>query len=143
MWAILSFLRDIKEINRKGIQALNVRDVGRGEFLEGLSSLPYYERLTHFIRGSVKHWVTGGVTVVDIRPLYAVTIHHFHRHIAEHIKSIEEKEVTSSQLKAIKDILHEYSKSPLSFSLQADQSHQLMHCGISSLYTPTDGTLIL
>lgn len=139
MWTILSILRGIQETSSK---ETNRQDVDRGELLEGLSSLPYFERLTHFIRGSIKHWVAGGVTVIDIRPLYTVTIHHLHRQIAEHIQSIEEKEVTGLQLKNIQETLHEYSMISLSSSSQANQSRQLMRCGISSSSTPTDGILI-
>ena len=81
--------------------------------LEGLAALPYHERLTRFIRGSTKHWVSGGVTIVDFRPLYAVTIHHLQCQLATELAKIEQDIVTDAQLERIRDILHKYSKTPL------------------------------
>ena len=82
----------------------------RDNLLDGLASLPYYERLTRFIRGSTKHLVAGGITVVDFRPLYTVSIHHFQRQLAQEIQKIENFEVTDSQLEDIRETLHNYSK---------------------------------
>lgn len=84
-----------------------------GNELEGLAVLPYHERLTRFIRGSTKHWVSGGVTIVDFRPLYAVTIHHLQYQLATELAKIEKDMVTGAQLESIRDILHKYSKTPL------------------------------
>jgi hypothetical protein len=48
----------------------------RDEELEGLAAFQYHTRLTQFIRGATRHWVKGSTTVIDFRPLYAITIHH-------------------------------------------------------------------
>lgn len=80
--------------------------------LDGLALLPYHERLTRFIRGSTKHWVAGGVTIVDFRPLYAVTIHHLQHQLASELSKIEKTIVTDEQLERIRNILHKYSKTP-------------------------------
>ncbi|KAJ4115388.1 hypothetical protein NW768_011240 [Fusarium equiseti] len=84
-------------------------DEERDKLLEGLSSLPYHERLTRFLRGSTRHWVTAGVNVVDFRPLYSVTIHHLQRQMAEEIHDLTNNEVTDQQLVRIRDILHHYT----------------------------------
>ncbi|TRX89299.1 hypothetical protein FHL15_009736 [Xylaria flabelliformis] len=81
--------------------------------LEGLAALPYHERLTKFISGSTKHWVADGVTIVDFRPLYAVTIHHLQHRLAAELAKIEKTVATDEQLESIRDILHKYSKTPL------------------------------
>ncbi|KAI1421812.1 hypothetical protein F5Y12DRAFT_787237 [Xylaria sp. FL1777] len=83
--------------------------------LEGLALLPYYERLTRFIRGSTKHWVAGGVTIVDFRPLYAVTIHHLQHQLASELATIEHTIATEDQLESIRDILHKYTNSLRNF----------------------------
>lgn len=80
------------------------------ELFEGLASLPYFERLTRFIRGSTRHSVAGGVTVVDFRPLYSVTIHHLQRQLAEEIQKLTGADLTAQQLDKIRDTLHKYSK---------------------------------
>jgi hypothetical protein len=85
-------------------------DEERDELLEGLALLPYHERLTRFIRGSTRHWVAGGVTVIDFRPLYTVTVHHLQRKLAEEIKKVGKEDVTDNQLEDVKKTLHEYSK---------------------------------
>lgn len=77
--------------------------------LEGLSVLPYLERVTHFIRGSTRHRVPGGVTVVDFRPLYAVTIHHIQSWLARCIADVEKEEITEQQLERIRELLRQYS----------------------------------
>ncbi|KAI0855224.1 hypothetical protein F4860DRAFT_521896 [Xylaria cubensis] len=76
--------------------------------LEGLALLPYHERLTKFIRGSTKHWVADGVTIVDFRPLYAVTIHHLQHRLAAELAKVEKTVATDEQLESIRDILHKY-----------------------------------
>ncbi|KAI1275575.1 hypothetical protein F5Y07DRAFT_369703 [Xylaria sp. FL0933] len=83
--------------------------------LEGLAALPYHERLTRFIRGSTKHWVSGGVTIIDFRPLYAVTIHHLQYQLATELAKIEKDIVTGEQLESIRDILHKYTSSLRNF----------------------------
>lgn len=83
--------------------------------LDGLGTLPYYERVSHFIRGSTRHRVAGGVTVLDFRPLYAVTIHHTQRQLATCISEIEKNEANSQQLARIRRLLHQYSKSRHNF----------------------------
>jgi len=91
-------------------------DEERDKLLEGLSSLPYHERLTRFLRGSTRHWVTGGVNVVDFRPLYSVTLHHLQRQMAQEIHDLTNNEVTDQQLVRIRDILHHYSMFTLVFT---------------------------
>jgi hypothetical protein len=124
-------------------QRLGIKDTSRDETLEGLAMLPYYERLTRFIRGSVKHWVSGGVTVIDFRPLYTVTIHHLQRQLAEQIHEIQEKETSSEQLETVRRILHKYSKNLPFFKSHSDRACQRMHCGILSLSTLVGGIHIL
>lgn len=89
----------------------------RDDLLDGLALLPYHERLTRFVRGSTRHLVAGGVTVVDFRPLYAVTVHHLQRQLAEEIQKINKVDVTAQQLADIRETLQKYSKSALSLSL--------------------------
>lgn len=79
------------------------------DILDGLASLSYLERLTKFIRGSTKHWVIGGVTVIDLRPLYAVTVHNLQRHLAEEIHKVDCDNITEQQLEKIGDLLNKYS----------------------------------
>ncbi|KAI1120766.1 hypothetical protein F5Y10DRAFT_289314 [Nemania abortiva] len=85
------------------------------DVLEGLALLPYHERLTKFIRGSTKHWASGDVTIVDFRPLYAVTVHHLQHRLATELAKIEETIVTDGQLESIRDILHKYTNSLRNF----------------------------
>ncbi|KAI0439926.1 hypothetical protein F4803DRAFT_19613 [Xylaria telfairii] len=87
----------------------------RDDVLEGLAALPYHERLTRFIRGSTKHWASGGVTIVDFRPLYAVTIHHLQYQLATELAKIEKANVTNEQLESIRDILNKYTSSLRNF----------------------------
>lgn len=79
--------------------------------LEGLSSLDYHKRLTHFARGSTRHCVDGSITVVDFRPLYAITIHNLQRRLAERIQSLLHDDLDNEHLEAISKLLKEYSKS--------------------------------
>ncbi|PMD59899.1 uncharacterized protein K444DRAFT_612963 [Hyaloscypha bicolor E] len=85
------------------------RDEERDNLLDGLALLPYFERLTHFIRGSTRHLVAGGVTVVDFRPLYTVIVHHLQRQLAEEIQKIEKADITGQQLEDIRGTLHKYT----------------------------------
>ncbi|KAM5341705.1 hypothetical protein ACJ41O_014736 [Fusarium nematophilum] len=84
-------------------------DRDRDAVLEGLASLPYHERLTRFLRGSTRHWVTGGVNIVDFRPLYSVTIHHLQRQLAQEIHQIAEDDVTDEQLERIRQTIKKYT----------------------------------
>ncbi|KAI8635650.1 hypothetical protein F5Y19DRAFT_17931 [Xylariaceae sp. FL1651] len=85
------------------------RENEEGDVLDGLASLPYHERLTKFIRGSTKHWVAGGVTIVDFRPLYAVTIHHLQHRLASELATIDKFITTDEQLEILRDNLHKYT----------------------------------
>lgn len=84
----------------------------RDEELDGLSLLDYHERITLFARGSTRHWVNDSITVVDFRPLYAITIHHLQRQLAQEIQHISKGEVTDEQLENIRKLLVQYSKTP-------------------------------
>jgi hypothetical protein len=88
----------------------NEEDEERDNLLDGLALLPYYERLTRFIRGSTRHLVADGVTVVDFRPLYTVTVHHLQRQLAEEIQKIDKEDITGKHLEDIRETLHNYSK---------------------------------
>ncbi|KAI1176226.1 hypothetical protein F4777DRAFT_284005 [Nemania sp. FL0916] len=98
---------------------ISVQDANRAieedNVLEGLALLPYHERLTKFIRGSTKHWAAGGVTIVDFRPLYAVTIHHFQHRLATELAQLEKNIATDEQLESIGDLLHEYTNALRNF----------------------------
>ena len=76
--------------------------------LKHLKSLEYFERMTHFIRGSTRH-VSRGITVLDFRPLYAVTIYHIQRQLAKEISIISRGHVTDDQLETIRQLLEKYS----------------------------------
>ena len=80
-----------------------------GHLLKGLASLPFHERMSHFARGSTRHWATGGITVVDFRPLYTIAIHDLQRQLAREIQIIETKDVTDEQLEHIRETLHRYT----------------------------------
>ena len=78
----------------------------RDNLLDALALLPYFERLTRFIRDSTRHLVAGGVTVVNFRPLYMVTVHGLQRQLAEEIQKIEKADVAGLQLDDIRETLH-------------------------------------
>jgi len=80
-----------------------------GDLLGGLASLPFHKRMSHFARGSTRHWVTGGITVVDFRPLYTIAIHDLQRRLTREIQSIETEDVTDEQLEHIRETLHKYT----------------------------------
>lgn len=86
-------------------------DDSRNDFLDGLAKLPYHERLTRFLRGAARHWVAGGISIVDFRPLYTVTLHNLQRQLAGEIQKIEKENVTDDQLDRISETLQEYSTS--------------------------------
>lgn len=79
------------------------------DILEGLASLPFHQRMSHFARGSTRHWVAGGITVVDFRPLYTIAIHDLQRQLAGEIQKIETEDVTDGQLEHIRETLHKYT----------------------------------
>ncbi|KAH7305852.1 hypothetical protein B0I35DRAFT_443385 [Stachybotrys elegans] len=81
----------------------------RDKALDGLASLPYLERLSCFIRGSTKHWVAGGVSVLDFRPLFSVTIHHLQRQLAEAIQEIDKTDLSNERLCEIGNTVHRYT----------------------------------
>lgn len=81
----------------------------RDKELDGLASLPYYERITEFARNSTRHWVKGCNTVIDFRPLYAVTIHHLQRQLAQEIQVFSTTHMTDEQLGRIRALLKQYS----------------------------------
>ena len=88
---------------------LNERD----KELEGLASLGYLERLTHFARGSTRHRVKDSITVVDFRPLYAITVHHLQKQLAQEIHLLTKEEITDLQLTRIEELVKRYSNSRL------------------------------
>ncbi len=83
----------------------------RDDLLDGLATLAYHTRMSHFVRGSTRHWVAGDITVVDFRPLYTVTVHDLQRRLAEEIQKIGTEDLTDQRLEYIRDTLHKYSKS--------------------------------
>jgi hypothetical protein len=82
--------------------------------LAGLASLDYYERLTKFCRDSTRHWVEESTTVVDYRPLFAATIHHLQRELAQEIQNFSKITITDEQLHHIRQLLEQYSTRLLS-----------------------------
>ena len=78
--------------------------------LEGLAALPFHKRMSHFARGSTRHWAAGDITVVDFRPLYTIAIHDLQRRLAREIQKIETEDVTDQQLENIRGTLHSYSE---------------------------------
>ena len=91
------------------------KDDKRTDVLNGIADLPYHERITRFLRGSTMHWVKGGVTVVDFRPLYTVTLHDLQRQLVAEIHRAKHENVTDVQLKSIREILHQYSETIFDF----------------------------
>ena len=81
----------------------------RDRELDGLASLDYHARLAEFIKGSTRHAVRNDTTVVDFRPLYAVTIHHLQRQLAEQIRDVEAEGVSEEGLARMRSLLEEYS----------------------------------
>jgi hypothetical protein len=94
----------------------NIQGRERNNFLDGIASLPYHQRMTHFLRSSTRHWVAGGVTVVDFRPLYTANIHNLQRQLAKEIEKLETEDITDNRLEAIQETLHQYSR--LSFTVR-------------------------
>jgi hypothetical protein len=92
------------------------QDRGREDCLDGLAGLSYHERLTCFLRGAARHWVAGGISVIDFRPLYTVTLHDMQRRLAQEIQKIEGENVTDEQLSRMRGTLHEYSTSSLALT---------------------------
>lgn len=100
-------------------------DEGSDSVLDGLTSLEYYERMTRFVRGASRHWVKSK-TVIDFRPLYAVSIHHQQRQITQEIRAVYKNNMTDEQLETIRKLLKQYSKSPSTLlrGSQNEKSHQ-------------------
>ncbi|KAH8629740.1 hypothetical protein IG631_14317 [Alternaria alternata] len=88
----------------------------RENCLDGLAELPYHERLTRFLWGAARHWVAGGISVIDFRPLYTVTLYSLQRQLAQEIQNVEEKNITDEQLSRMRGTLHEYSTSSLTLT---------------------------
>jgi hypothetical protein len=82
----------------------------RDKELDDLASLPYHERITEFARNSTRHWVKDCNTVIDFRPLYAVTIHHLQRQLEQEIQIFSATDMTDEQLEKIRVLLQQYSK---------------------------------
>ncbi len=85
--------------------------------LEGIASLGYHERLTEFIRGSTRHPVADSITVVDFRPLYAVTVHNLQRRLAQELQLTSISLTTDLQLERIRKLIEEYSMPVLLLSI--------------------------
>ena len=82
-----------------------------GNCLDGLAELSYHERLTRFLRGAARHWVAGGISVIDFRPLYTVTLYDLQRQLTREIQKVEGENITDEQLIRMRGTLHEYSTS--------------------------------
>jgi hypothetical protein len=80
----------------------------KNDELDTLMSRNYHERVTQFIRGSTRHR-SQGITVLDFRPLYAITIHHIQRQLAKEIRDISNSRVTDNQLEIIRQLIEKYS----------------------------------
>ena len=91
-------------------------DGGCEDCLHGLAELPYHERLTRFLRGATRHWVAGGISVIDFRPLYTVTIYDLQRQLVREIQNVEGENITNEQLSRMRGTLHEYSTSSLTLT---------------------------
>ncbi|KAG9240576.1 hypothetical protein BJ878DRAFT_483726 [Calycina marina] len=70
----------------------------RDQELSGLAALDYNEPITQFARGSISRLVGNSATVIDFRPLYAISKRHFHRQLAGGISSIVKMEKNDEQL---------------------------------------------
>jgi hypothetical protein len=91
----------------------------RENCLDGLAELPYHERLTRFLRGAARHWVAGGISVIDFRPLYTITLYDLQRQLAREIQKVEGENITDEQLSRMRGTLHEYSTSSLTLTALA------------------------
>jgi hypothetical protein len=98
-----------QKYHKHGLETRNERD----KELDGLATLEYHSRLTQFVRGATRHWVKDSTTVVDFRPLYAITIHNLQRQLAQEIKAVTEDEISDTQLENIRKTLKRYSTSSL------------------------------
>ncbi|KIW78370.1 hypothetical protein Z517_08205 [Fonsecaea pedrosoi CBS 271.37] len=101
---------------RKQGNAERVKSVGAEQDIElnGLASLEYHERLTRFARGAVRHWVKN-TTVIDFRPLYAVSIHHQQRQLLQEISTFFRSNMTDEQLDRIGILLGQYTNTLRNF----------------------------
>jgi len=84
------------------------RQGARGSTVAGLE---FYDRVTHFIRGSTIRSAKSSTTVVDFRPLYAVTIYNLQRQLTQEIQLVKSEILTDLQLAKIQRLLEEYSQS--------------------------------
>jgi len=80
--------------------------------LEGLASMGYHERLTTFARDATRRTVDGSTTIIDFRPLYAVTIHHLQRLLSVEMQAFSTQNMTDVQLETIRKLLKQYSNLP-------------------------------
>lgn len=95
---------------RGNVERVNSTGARQDIELDGLASLEYHERLTRFARGAVRHWVKN-MTVIDFRPLYAVSIHHQQRQLLQEISTFFQNNMTDEQLDRIRELLEQYSNS--------------------------------
>ena len=100
----------------------------REDCLDGLAALPYHERLSRFLRGAARHWIAGGTSVIDFRPLYTVALYDLQRQLAQEIQNVEGENITDEQLIRMRRTLHEYSTSSLTLT-----------CTTSKRPTPVSG----
>lgn len=91
-------------------------EVVHEDCLDGLAALPYHDRLSRFLRGAARHWVAGGISVIDFRPLHTVTLYNLQRQLAQQIQNVEGEDLTDEQLIRMRGTLHEYSTSSLTLT---------------------------
>jgi len=96
------------ELWRRGTDERLQNRKKRDKELDGLADLEYHERLTRFARGSVRHWVNG-TTVLDFRPLYAVTVHQLQHQLATCVQVVTRETLDDKQLESLRVLLEQYS----------------------------------
>ena len=73
--AVLQFLMTPTLLLRRQYEVDKISELKeRDKVLDGLGCLSYNERVAQFIRGSTRHSIKNDTTVVDFRPLYAVSM---------------------------------------------------------------------
>lgn len=80
--------------------------------LEGLARMEYYHRITKFACDTTRHLVGDSTTVIDFRPLYAVTIHHLQRQLAQEMQVFFKSDMDDAELEKITKLLKNYSNPP-------------------------------
>ena len=97
---------------------------GKGAELNGLAAMTYHERISEFGRKSTRHWVNEDYcnTIIDFRPLYAITIHHLQRQLVEGIRVLEDEDLTDQQLGNTRKLLKQYSNQNPSRKNKTEQS---------------------